>query len=307
MSITPSGTVPSGTVPSGRGPGPLSSETVARWRLTRRVLLVAAALLSVLTAWLLVSTLRLRFARDVARIVFNDNSEALEQIRLRAGAGSDSLMAALDRLPMAPPRDRPILVVSIADRRVWYKLGDSLLFTAPVATGSGRQLVVSGGSKVLRFETPRGRFLVQRRDSAPAWIPPDWHYVEQANKRRLGLVQLVRGKPLKLRDGSEITVVGNDVVRRGADGRVQPLSASDGREIAADGKIVIPPFGTTQRRYQGVLGTFRLYLGDGYALHGTNVPSSIGQAVSHGCIRMRNEDIETLYHMVDVDTPVYIY
>jgi len=281
--------------------------TFARWKRARRIMLGMAGVLAALTAWLAYDTIRLRFARDVARLVFNDNSEALEQARLEAGLGTDSLRAALATAPTIPPRDRPVIIVSIADRRVWYKLGDSVLFTSRIATGSGKQLVVKGGAKVLRFETPRGRFVVQRRDSAPAWIPPEWHYQEQANKRGLGLVQLVRGKPLKLRDGGEITVVGNDVVRKAADGTVRPLTATDGREIVADGKIVIPPFGTNQRRYLGVLGDFRLYLGDGYALHGTNVPSSIGQAVSHGCIRLRNEDITTLYHMVDLETPVYIY
>ncbi len=286
---------------------PNTGSTFARWRLARRVLTGTAVVLIALTVWLAISTVRLRFSRDVARLVFNDNSEALEQARLEAGLGVDSLRTLLDSLPSIPPRDRPAIIVSIAERRVWYKLGDSVLFTAPIATGSGKQLVVKGGTQVLRFETPRGRFVVQRRDSAPAWIPPEWHYVEQANKRKLGITQLVRGKPLKLKDGSVITVVGNDVVRRGADGTVRPLTAADGREIVADGKIIIPPFGTNQRRYEGVLGSFRLYLGDGYALHGTNVPSSIGQAVSHGCVRMRNEDIATLYHMVEVETPVFIY
>ncbi|MBL0172778.1 MAG: L,D-transpeptidase [Gemmatimonadaceae bacterium] len=279
----------------------------AKWRLARRVLLVAMAVTSIFTAWLVITTIRLRFARDVARLVFNDNSEALEQARLEAGLGSDSLRVALDKLPEAPPRDQPAVIVSIAERRLWYKVGDSVLFTTQVATGSGRELVVQGSSRVLRFETPRGRFLVQRRDSAPAWIPPDWHFAEQANKRRTSAVQLVRGKPLKLKDGSEIAVVGNDVVRRDKDGVNRPLAASDGREIVADGRIVIPPYGTNQRKYGGVLGSFRLYLGDGYALHGTNVPSSIGQAVSHGCVRLRNEDIAALYHMVTVGTPVLIY
>ena len=120
-------------------------------------------------------------------------------------------------------------------------------------------------------------------------------------------MQLVRGQPLRLKDGGEIIVVGNDVVKKDSSGQITPLSASDGREILADGRIVIPPYGTNQRKYSGVLGSFRLYLGDGYALHGTNVPSSIGQAVSHGCVRLRNQDIATLYHMVDVGTPVFIY
>lgn len=277
------------------------------FRIRARWLLVALVPMLAVTTWLTVSTVRLRFERDVARMVFNDNSESIEQAILQAGAGADSLRTELAE--SAPPADAnaPYIVVSIADRRVWYKQGDSVLFTAPVATGSGRQMVVKGSTRVMRFETPRGRLVVQRRDSAPAWIPPDWHYQEQANKRGLGLVQLVRGVPIKLKDGSSITVQGNDVVRLGSDGSARPLSASDGREIVADGRIVIPPFGTNQRKYPDVLGTRRLYLGDGYALHGTNNPKSVGQAVSHGCVRLRNEDIETLYNQVSVGTAVYIY
>ena len=56
-----------------------------------------------------------------------------------------------------------------------------------------------------------------------------------------------------------------------------------------------------------MLGTHRLYVGDGYALHGTNNPASIGQAVSHGGIRLRNEDTAVLYDRGAVGTPVYIY
>ena len=45
----------------------------------------------------------------------------------------------------------------------------------------------------------------------------------------------------------------------------------------------------------------------GYGIHGTNAPETIGRSVSHGCVRLRNEDIEKLYDMVPVGTPVYIY
>lgn len=37
----------------------------------------------------------------------------------------------------------------------------------------------------------------------------------------------------------------------------------------------------------------------GYGIHGTNVPSSIGKAASHGCIRMRNADVEELFQLVE--------
>jgi lipoprotein-anchoring transpeptidase ErfK/SrfK len=42
----------------------------------------------------------------------------------------------------------------------------------------------------------------------------------------------------------------------------------------------------------------------GYGIHGTNVPSSIGKNASHGCIRMRNRDVEQLFKMVAVGDQV---
>lgn len=42
------------------------------------------------------------------------------------------------------------------------------------------------------------------------------------------------------------------------------------------------------------------------AIHGTNQNELIGQAVSHGCIRMHNKDVTKLYDMVDIGTPVTV-
>ncbi|MBZ5704394.1 MAG: L,D-transpeptidase [Acidobacteriia bacterium] len=44
----------------------------------------------------------------------------------------------------------------------------------------------------------------------------------------------------------------------------------------------------------------------GYGIHGTNEPSSIGKARSHGCIRMRNRDVEQFFAMVNVGDTVEI-
>jgi lipoprotein-anchoring transpeptidase ErfK/SrfK len=55
------------------------------------------------------------------------------------------------------------------------------------------------------------------------------------------------------------------------------------------------------------MGEFALTLDDGtYAIHGTNRPSSIGRFVSHGCIRMHNQDIRRLYSLVQIGTPVIV-
>ncbi|WP_448572469.1 L,D-transpeptidase, partial [Trichothermofontia sp.] len=40
--------------------------------------------------------------------------------------------------------------------------------------------------------------------------------------------------------------------------------------------------------------------------HGTPNESLIGQAVSHGCVRMRNQDIQALYAQVEMGTPVVV-
>jgi hypothetical protein len=272
-------------------------------------LILAVLLLMLASSALFARTALVRHERDVSRMVFNDNLQLLDEVRKSTGALDDSLSkVGATSVTDAISTNRPYLVVSIEDHRLWYKQGDSILFTTQVATGSGKVLEGEGGASQWKFETPRGRLVVQSKEEEPAWIPPDWHFVELARKRGLGIVRLNRGQTLAASDGSTIGVDGTDMVRKYPDGRVIPIEPGvEGREIVAGGNIVIPPFGTNQRKYKGVLGTHRLNLGDGYALHGTDKPESIGRSVSHGCVRLRNEDIETLYQMVAVGTPVFIY
>ena len=55
------------------------------------------------------------------------------------------------------------------------------------------------------------------------------------------------------------------------------------------------------------LGTRWIGLGHrGYGIHGTNEPRSIGKNASHGCIRMNKADVEELFELVSVNTPVKI-
>jgi lipoprotein-anchoring transpeptidase ErfK/SrfK len=254
---------------------------------------------------LFASTAYRKLQRDVARMVYEDNMELLESVQWSARTLDESIHQA--ETAAEPPKDRPYLVVSIDDKRLWYKQGGRILFATQVATGSGKTLVSEGSTSQWKFDTPRGRLVVQSKEESPDWVPPDWHFVEEANKRHLGLAKVAPGEPLRTSDGSVISVRGDEVVRRGPDGSEAVLTADEGREIVADGNIIVPPVGTNQRRYKGVLGTHRLNLGNGYAIHGTNQPKSIGHAVSHGCVRVLNEDIDKLYEMVPVGTPVYLY
>jgi lipoprotein-anchoring transpeptidase ErfK/SrfK len=65
-----------------------------------------------------------------------------------------------------------------------------------------------------------------------------------------------------------------------------------------DGKVVRPGPANP-------VGTRWMSLGfKGYGIHGTNHPESIGHAASHGCIRMRNHDVEELFELVRVGDEV---
>ena len=55
------------------------------------------------------------------------------------------------------------------------------------------------------------------------------------------------------------------------------------------------------------MGAAALYIGTTvYRIHGTNAPQTIGQAVSSGCFRLVNEDIQDLYSRVPVGTKVIV-
>ncbi len=64
-------------------------------------------------------------------------------------------------------------------------------------------------------------------------------------------------------------------------------------------KMVVPP------GKNNPLGTRWMGLSlKGYGIHGTNVPSSVGKAASHGCFRMRQADLEDLFDRVEVGVTV---
>jgi lipoprotein-anchoring transpeptidase ErfK/SrfK len=175
------------------------------------------------------------------------------------------------------------------------------------------------------FRTPVGKFRVRSKEENPSWIPPDWHYVERARKSGMKVVRLNRGQFLDADTGAaanrtgggvwgligasggsrRVLEVKNNTVVETSDGIERELPA--GAMIVAGNTVVIPPVGTPQRRFDKVLGAYRLNLGDGYALHGTQALNQLGRSVSHGCVRLGDADIATLYKLANVGDEVLIY
>jgi hypothetical protein len=196
------------------------------------------------------------------------------------------------------------LVVDIFAHQLYVIDRADTIYTAPVATAMNATLTYGGRS--WRFETPRGVRKVLSKDKDPIWTPPEWHYAEVALEHQLKLRQLQRGQTVRLSDGTRLTTRGDEVgIIEPGEKEFVPLVLDE--HVVFDNTIFIPPAGTKHRSIQGELGHFRLALGDGYQLHGTPYANSIGAAVTHGCIRLRDEDIEWLYDNVPVGTRVYLY
>lgn len=65
------------------------------------------------------------------------------------------------------------------------------------------------------------------------------------------------------------------------------------------GQVIPPgPSNPLKARWMGIF--------EGAGIHGTEETSSLGTAASHGCVRMAIPDVEELYELVDVGTPIYI-
>ncbi|HRC84233.1 MAG TPA: L,D-transpeptidase family protein [Thermoanaerobaculia bacterium] len=68
-----------------------------------------------------------------------------------------------------------------------------------------------------------------------------------------------------------------------------------------------PPAGSKERFDDFSLGAYGLYLGDGYIIHGTVFQTLLGRRVTHGCIRLGDDDLEYVYKTVPLGSKVYLF
>ena len=196
------------------------------------------------------------------------------------------------------------VIVDLFAHELYVLDRDDTLRVAPAATAMNATL--SYGGRTWRFETPRGVRVVRGKDKDPVWTPPEWHFAEIALEHGLKLRSMAAGQQIRLKDGTILTSRRDEVgiIRKGTN-KFVPLVLDE--HVVFDNTIFIPPQGTKHRSIKGELGHYRLDMGDGYLLHGTPYARSIGAAVTHGCVRLADDDIEWLYENVPVGTKVYIY
>jgi lipoprotein-anchoring transpeptidase ErfK/SrfK len=71
--------------------------------------------------------------------------------------------------------------------------------------------------------------------------------------------------------------------------------------------LPIPANDDPSRYERGVLGDYALAIGDGYMIHGTIYKRFLGMPVTHGCVRLNDEDLEVIFNTLDIGSRVYIF
>ena len=147
-----------------------------------------------------------------------------------------------------------------------------------------------------------------------------WQYLEKLN--RVDPRRIRPGQKLKVISGPFSAVVdlpefqltvylGEHYVRTYRVGIGKESSTPLGR-LAVLGKVVNPQYTAPDGSLiegghpHNPLGERWIDLGDGYGIHGTIEPNSIGRAESRGCIRMLNADVEEVYDLLGVGSKVEI-
>lgn len=213
----------------------------------KRVLLLIGSVLSfgLLVALIPYSSSQLQFQSSIASA---PQPLAVDSVVLR---GLQSQYRGLKKqLEQFAPHQHYILV-DTARNHLYIKRSQEIVLDAIASTGSGVVLDKPGeGNTQWVFDTPRGEFTVQSKLTHPAWVKPDWAFIEE--------------------------------------GLMVPKNPAD-------------------RVERGVLGDYALGFGKGYFIHGTLYTRLLGKNVTHGCIRLNDDDLKSVYQLARVGTPIMIF
>ena len=116
---------------------------------------------------------------------------------------------------------------------------------------------------------------------------------------------------------------GNGNILRDPNGKRQWIFDTPRGEFEVKGKVAGPkwikpdwafieegeniPKELENRVEEGVLGDYALAFGNGYFIHGTLYKRLLGRNITHGCIRVGDEDLKTIYKLSRLGTKIYIF
>lgn len=186
--------------------------------------------------------------------------------------------------------------------------------TASLLTANGPSEVSTGNAVVLNALVEKNRILRKKiADLAPKGI---YIVIDTARNR------------LSLKEGNRVLLqavisTGSGSILRDAEGGRQWVFDTPRGEFEVKTKVTGPkwikpdwafieegekiPKDWKQRVEEGVLGDYALGFGNGYFIHGTLYKRLLGRNVTHGCIRVGDEELSTLYKLARIGTKIYIF
>ncbi|PAX52311.1 L,D-transpeptidase [Brunnivagina elsteri] len=195
------------------------------------------------------------------------------------------------------------IFVTFASATLVFGVGELILFQPGVAVG--KEVVIVAQSLPILVNTNDDLPVAPIPENKPNEVVPE---VEPAPDE-IHLVVKLKAKKVYVYQGNEI--IASYAIAVGKPGwetpkgtyrvfeqEINPIfkSFKTGRIINAGAENPLGP------RWIGIWTDGKTRLG----FHGTNQPELIGKAVSHGCIRMRNQDVTALYEKVKVGTVVKV-
>ena len=205
----------------------------------------------------------------------------------------------------------PIAVLAIMHTGQGYQWSDPDPTTDSLALEAQRKLGSLDGSCLAEGQTKTASRLPKRGNSRGAYIVVDTHtnhlYLRQDDR-------LLVSALCSTGTGAELIDTG--------DGRHWRFDTPKGF-FRVDSKVDNPwwrkpdwayieegeplPQDDQERLDPRAMGDYALGFGDGYFIHGTILERLIGISVTHGCVRMRSDELKQVYDAVTIGTPVIIY
>jgi lipoprotein-anchoring transpeptidase ErfK/SrfK len=142
------------------------------------------------------------------------------------------------------------IVINTTDNLFYLYRNKKLIREGHCSTGSFKMLKTEEGRSWI-FKTPKGKWMIQGKQTNPVWTRPDWSYVEEG--------------------------------------------------------LPIPSMNDPSRYEPNVLGDYKLMLGEGYMIHGTIYKRFLGMPVTHGCVRLNDEDLKVIFNTLSIGSKVYIF
>jgi L,D-transpeptidase YbiS len=228
-----------------------------------------------------------------------------------------------------PVAGQPVAMAAARPRRWWRTLAWTLLALALLAlAGSGALAAFGGAYRSAAFPAAAtapdgaGGDLGKRAERAHqrlrGYLPRGTYVAVDTYRNRLRVYrdgELLRealcstGSGVVLRDprNGRQWVFDTPTGERRVQRKVKnPIWAKPDWAFIEDGYQPPPP-GSPDRFDDFSLGAYGLYMGDGYIIHGTIFQTLLGQRVTHGCIRLGDEDLVFVYREVPIGARVYLY